>query len=548
MSDQARFDDLVSRYYQAWFRYHPELAVDIGVSGYEEQLALFDDDEIGALTALNEKVLSTLEEIRLDTLSPASQLDFQLLYGSAMIEGHELVEMDWRISCPQRFLPVNAIYQLTVKPVQNRDEALRSRLRAVPGYLRRARTYLVREPERIPAVWLEAAIQEAQGGVEYFTSLKSHPDLAKAGLNGELDEAGQALQGFMRFLERDIGARAQGDFAVGRQRFERLLQHRHFLDLDADELFAFGQQLYDRTLVELEEVTRQLRGDTNITAMTEQLQTQVPQGDQLLDIYRDTMRQSRQFIIDRDLVTFPPVEKLDVVATPVFLQHQIPFAAYMEPAASDRLQQGYYYVTPVTEAGALGEHNVVAIKHTSVHESYPGHHLQFVTANLSEQASSLPRLANPSATLYEGWALYCEQLMMEQGFLDEPESRFLLLKDRLWRALRIMVDVDIQTRGKSLQETAQQMQSLLGFTHGQAMADLVWYTMAPTVPMGYGVGWALINAARDCQRLEDKNFSLKQFHDALLAEGSVALPAVIKKQFGPARWQSVRQMVFTPAH
>lgn len=548
MSDQSRFDELLQRYYKAWFRYHPELAVDIGVPGYQDLLALFDDDEIGALTALNEKVLSTLEEISLDALSPASQLDYQLLYGSALIEGHELLEMDWRICCPQNFLPVNAIYQLTVKPVPNRDGALKNRLRGIPGYLRRARNYLIREPERIPAIWLQSAIQEVRGGVEYFISLKTHPDIISAGVSNELDEAGQALQGFGRFLERDIGPRAQGDFAVGRQRFERMLQHRHFLDLTADQLFEYGQQLYQRTLSELETATLKLRGDRDIAAMTEQLQTMAPDAAQLLDVYRDTMRGARKFILERDLISFPPTEKLEVVETPVFLQHQIPFAAYMEPAVTDRYQQGYYYVTPVSNKEALGHHNRVAINHTSVHESYPGHHLQFVSANLNEQASSIPRLTNPSATLYEGWALYCEQLMMEQGFLNDPESSFLLLKDRLWRALRIMIDVQIQTRGLSLDEAAKTMQAQLGFTHDQAMADLTWYTMAPTVPMGYGVGWALINATRDCLTLSDQNFSLKRFHDALLAEGSIALPAVIRKQFGAGQWQTVRQMVFSPAH
>ena len=548
MSDQERFIALQQRYYQAWFRYHPEQAVNIGVPGYADQLPPVDDDEIGALVALNEKLLSTLGEITLENLTPAAQLDYQLLFGSAMIEGHELLECDWRLCSPQGFLPIQAIYQLTVKPVADMAQNMARRLEAIPGHLRKARTYLGREPERIPALWLEAAIQEAVSGVAYFQSLKNHPELAAVAANGVLEEAGQALAGFARFLERDLGPRANGDFAVGERRFVRHLQHRHFLDLTPDQLLAFGQNLFDKTRAELEAVTEQLRGDRDVAALTRQIQERHPSQDKLQDNYLSNMLAARDFVKSHDLVSFPSVERLDVVATPTFLRHQIPFAAYMEPAVNDERQRGFYYVTPVEHAADLGEHNHLAIMHTCVHESYPGHHLQFVTANLNTEASSVPRLTNPSATLYEGWALYCEQLMVEQGFLAAPESRFLVLKDRLWRALRIIIDVEIQTRGMSIGAAANRMQELLGFSAGQARADLTWYSMAPTVPMGYGVGWALINAARDCLHLQQPDLSLKEFHDQLLAEGSVALPAVLRKRFGQDTWQNVKQMVFGQAH
>lgn len=137
--------------------------------------------------------------------------------------------------------------------------------------------------------------------------------------------------------------------------------------------------------------------------------------------------------------------------------------------------------------------------------------------------------------------------MQEQGFLDAPESRFILLKDRLWRALRIMLDVELHTRGLEIESAAQRMQNTLGFTYEQAMADLTWYTRAPTVPMGYATGWALIMATREQLQKRDTDFELRQFHDSLLAEGSIALPYVVKQQFGDSLWDSVRRDVFETA-
>jgi uncharacterized protein (DUF885 family) len=137
--------------------------------------------------------------------------------------------------------------------------------------------------------------------------------------------------------------------------------------------------------------------------------------------------------------------------------------------------------------------------------------------------------------------------MQEQGFLDAAESRFILLKDQLWRALRIMLDVELHTRGQDIESAAQRMQEVLGFTREQALADLTWYSRAPTVPMGYATGWALIMATRARLQKMDSEFDLRKFHDCLLAEGSIALPYVLKQQFGDTLWDSVRREVFEAA-
>jgi uncharacterized protein (DUF885 family) len=256
------------------------------------------------------------------------------------------------------------------------------------------------------------------------------------------------------------------------------------------------------------------------------------------------MQAARQFIEEHRIVPVPENQKLKVIETPVYLRHQIPFAAYMEPAPNDRDQQGYYYVTPVANDDLLVEHNELSIDHTCVHEAWPGHHLQFVTANSREASRSLPRLLNPSATLYEGWALYCEELMVDEGFLDQPESRFLLLRDRLWRALRIQIDVALHCRDMSIDKAADWMVEALGFPREQALADLTWYSFAPTIPMGYATGWALLRATRNEAETAGPDFSLYDFHQDLLASGSVALSLVLRRAFGDATWKKVSQKTF----
>jgi uncharacterized protein (DUF885 family) len=186
----------------------------------------------------------------------------------------------------------------------------------------------------------------------------------------------------------------------------------------------------------------------------------------------------------------------------------------------------------VTSADLLREHNFVGLENTSVHESYPGHHLQFSIANCTPAASTLPRLMNESSVFYEGWALYCEQLMQEQGFLKSTEHRFVMLKDRLWRALRIIIDVKTQTGTMTYDEAADLMVRELHFPREQACGDLNWYSQSPSVPMGYALGWSIINRLRDQEqkRLGGK-FNLCEFHDKLLSAGSISLPLVEKRHF-----------------
>ena len=539
----SKLTTIIDRYYRTCFRFHPEVAVDVGVSGYANLLKPYGDDELNALKALNEKLISSLDELDLNTLSQDQQIDLQLMRSAAVLQLEAQASRDWRLIDPARFLPVHAIYQLTIRDVENKGEALRERLAAIPTHLRGARSWLDMEPASIPLIWLESAVAEAEGGAAFIRELKQHPEINGYRISEELEQAAHALEDFSSYLKNNLAKEAKGDFACGRHYFDLVLQERHFLNINADELYAFGEKLFAKTEQELKEVTQELQGNNDVDALMKKIQQQRPDKDKLLDEYRTQMLAARKFVTENDLVSLPAKEDLKVVETPGFLQHQIPFAAYYEPSPADINQQGYYYVTPAKTDEELGEHNSIGLKHTCVHEAWPGHHLQFVKANSKPSSSTLPRLLNASATLYEGWALYCEQLMHELGFITEPESRFILLKDRLWRALRIMIDVGIHTRGLSLEDAAKLMQEKLGFSQGQAMGDLTWYTHAPGVPMGYATGWSLISELKK-QEQEKETFNLKTFHDTLLSSGSIALSLTIVRGFGLSAWQKAHQSVF----
>jgi uncharacterized protein (DUF885 family) len=548
-SANSCFDDLLREFYHAWFRFHPEAAVTVGQSSFAGLLRPYDDDDIGALTSLLQKMHSALDELDQDELDAARYTDYLLLKSALSVECHDLQELDWRYRDPLAYVPVHAVYQLLIHPLAEVQQAIIQRLQAIPSYLRGARSLLSLMPEKIVPVWLQSAVEQCQIGSGFIRNLSRHPLLSgkipnTGRLQPLLDDAANAMDEFRHFLQADVGHRAAGDFAVGNNRFERLLQEKHFLDVDAEAVLAFGQKLFETTESELKQQAASMQSDADLQTVLIQVKRRHPVPEQLLDTYRKRMRAAHKWLRTHDLVSLPEKECLHIQETPAFMRSLIPFVAYEPPLPIDATQRGLYYITPADDEALLAEHNHYSIDLTSVHESYPGHHLQFVTAN-THHAGNLTRSLYASASLYEGWALYCEDLMQEQGFLDQAEHRLIMLRDRLWRALRVIIDVKIHTQGLSIGDAAKLLVDKLGFDQQQADSELAWYTTAPTAPLCYATGYALIKAVREYQQ-QQPGFELKSFHDALLGQGSIALPLVIKDAFGKDAWRYARAKVFSP--
>jgi uncharacterized protein (DUF885 family) len=550
VSDSANsaFDQLQQEFYHAWFRFHPEEAAAAGLEEFAGLLRTYDDDDIGALTSLNQKMHSALDELDEGELDEDRYIDYQLLKSAVSVECHDLQELDWRYRNPLAYVPVHAVYQLLIHPVPEVQKAIKHRLQAIPEYLRGARTLLSLMPERVVPVWLQSAIEQCEIGAGFIRNLGRHPLITEKFINPArlqtlFDDASHALDEFAHFLQQDIAHKAAGDFAVGEDRFNRLLVENHFLDVDAKEMLAFGEKLFAETESELKAQAESMESGADISALLEKIREKHPEPARLLDTYRQRMREAHKWLQQHDLVTLPEKEALHIQETPAFLKPLIPFAAYEPPMPVDKKQRGLYYVTTSKDKALLAEHNQYSIDLTSVHESYPGHHLQFVTANI-HHADNMTRSVHASASLYEGWALYCEDLMEEQGFLNRKEHRFIMLRDRLWRALRVIIDVKIHTRGLSISDASKLMVEKLGFDQQQADAELAWYSTAPTVPLCYATGYELIKAVRE--HLQQKpGFELKAFHDALLQQGSIALPLVIRRAFGEDAWNYAREKVFS---
>ena len=235
------------------------------------------------------------------------------------------------------------------------------------------------------------------------------------------------------------------------------------------------------------------------------------------------MGEARAFVIDHGIASMPAAERLRIVETPEYLRRVMPFAAYFPAAKFEPVRDGIYIVTPSVdgEARAMREHNWGSIYNTSIHEAYPGHHQQ-MSAALDNP--STVRLLVDAPEFVEGWAMYCEQMMREEGFDAAPERLFVMYTDAIWRATRIILDIRLHRGEIGIEEAIDFMVEHTGFERANAEAEVQRYTQTPTYPLSYLLGKVMLLRLRadEQRRLGDK-FSLRTFHDALLAGGNIPI-------------------------
>lgn len=407
------------------------------------------------------------------------------------------------------------------QPLEQRLEAIAGRLEQAPGYLVETRELLVDPVE----LWCEVGLET----IEHLPALLHSVVAAapegtlKARLEHASAAAEAALEDHARWLREDALPRSRPDFALGRERFDRLVQLRRLPD-GADAILEMGRRhLAEVTRMRDELITEHWPG-RSLTEVEAEVKADHPATfAAALDEYRHAIADSRRFVQQRGLATLPPDEDLVVTETPGFLRPVIPFAAYEPAAHFDQRQQGIYLVTPPADGTELADRNRADILNTSVHEGYPGHHLQFACA--SRQPSLARLLAGLHATEFvEGWAHYCEQLMYEEGFSHSPAIRFVQLSDLIWRACRIIIDVQLSRGDMSFDAAVDMLVQRAAMAPPNAIAEVKRYTYTPGYQLSYLYGKDLLLGLRERERSRlGSSFDLREFHDRLLAAG--ALPA-----------------------
>jgi uncharacterized protein (DUF885 family) len=406
---------------------------------------------------------------------------------------------------------------------------LRSLLRQVPDYLAEA-AGLIRQPE---AVWLNVMRETAAGAASLLeataTFLGRHQSHESD--RAAIRSTGRAIEKYChRIAGRPVAP--GGSFAIGREQVERRVRDELGLDYTLGQIEALAESEVRRIGGLLQKACARFgRGKSAAEILNRARSEWNPRGD-LFSIYqKETERIAAAFKAAR-AVTFPAGESLVLRPAPDFMKPLLPTAAYSAPGAFAKRQRGIFWVNDLsldrkTEAEKRRErqqHFGVAL--TCAHEAYPGHHLQFATAN--RHPRKWRRLFS-HAVFYEGWTLWCEQMTVNLRIDRSPWTLVQQLKDALWRCHRILIDLRLQTGRYTYEQGVRHLQTHLQFSRARARAEINWYSGSPCVPMSYWLG--RLENERLYQRLVvGRGWSLQRFNDWLLSFGT--LPQAWLEKYG----------------
>ncbi|MDZ4861905.1 MAG: DUF885 domain-containing protein, partial [Gemmatimonadota bacterium] len=406
----------------------------------------------------------------------------------------------------------------------DRARALLGRLRATPAFLRSARE-TVAEP---PQVFLDTAVQLVGAGPpllhEAADAIRAADPEAGVVVDDVMAEALSALARFGLALKGECRAHHDDQsFAIGEEQFNRRLHHEHALGANAPMLYRYGLHLADEVEAELIVLARQIDPSVPWRTVVERLRLHAPPGPDLVDAFQQNVDRARAFVLERNLVAIPDGTLL-VRETPSFLRPLMPFAAYIPPAVLSGDATGTFYVTSPAAGHNPGTHSIHEIAATAIHEAWPGHHLQMVTA---QSSASLVRQVSWTPVTVEGWALYCEELMLEEGFYATLEERLFQRLHLLWRAIRIVLDIGLHTRGMTPEQAVDMLVDRVAMDRPRAEAEVSRYCAWPTYQLSYAVGRRELLRLRESWRAEvGPDVPIREFHTRVLAYGGLPVSLI----------------------
>jgi uncharacterized protein (DUF885 family) len=421
-------------------------------------------------------------------------------------------------------------------------EALLTRLRAIPGYCAQAQRNLSSDT---PQLWAEFGVSSARG-LERFLGravpayARTLPDTLGDQIATAAAEAARAAAEFAVGVEA-LAGRATGSWACGREHFDFLLRSYHHLDLDTDGLAEFGRDLVERERAALERLAAEIDPDASWQVQIDRIKDWHPKPPDFLHTYDDAMRRAREHTREHDLVALPDGELCELDWVPEFRRDGLPLGEMSpSPPFAPGLRSGFLITPgddnadPERRREHMRDNCFVFATSIAGHETYPGHHVQYVHHKLGTPRTSIRRYFS-TPQFVEGWGLYVEDLLEQTGFMADDRVRLFKQRNALWRALRVVVDVGLHTGTMSVPAATELMQREAGMDPHMAAGEVRRYARHdnPTYPSSYALGRDLIHRLRhEHERVRGTDFTLRSFHDWLLSFGSPPVPLLARLQTG----------------
>jgi len=525
--------DLAEDFIRNTLAFHPVVAANLGLHEYDGKIADYRPASIARRVAYLKALAETVESTAAPPAGTTAAFDRALLLRSLRAEAFRWDAYQEHTRSPMLYNTAGNV-TLYVKrnyaPLPDRIRALTRHLELIPDLLEAAVQNL-RDGLGVPV--LEVAIQQAHGHIRYLQEDLSSV-LEKVGDSSLRASAGaardMAIAAWSRYADHLRGriAQPEGAFAIGRTLFEGLLRTGELVEEPVEQLQRLAETDLARNLATAHEVAGRL-GMTVPEAFA-RMGDSHPSADRLILETADLLEDLRAFLIQHDVITIPSEVRCAVRPSPPFMRA---FFAMMDTVGpfEERADESYYYVTPADadwtpeqQEDWLRRFNYPTLRDVSIHEAYPGHYVHLL--HVRKSRSRLGKITRSMACT-EGWAHYCEQMMVEAGYgAGDPLLHLAQLGEALLRDCRFLIAVGMHSGGMTVDEATDLIVRNAFFQAHPARREAVRGTFDPMF-LNYTLGKLMwLKLRDDYQREQGSAFTLKRFHDEALAHGLAPVPLI----------------------
>ena len=541
-ADRA-FRAQVTQFIQAELELNPERATHLGDHRFDDRV-----DDVSA-RGIDEAIRHAKKWIALfgaddpKTLSPANEADREWL--AAHLDGELLWTEQIRSyqRDPEMYLPtsaVNALIKREFAPAEVRMRSVTAREVAALKNLDAARSNL--KPALTPKVFVDIALQQMPATIGFFNNdvplafakVADGPDkqaFAKANAN-----LVAAIGDYAQWLKNELMPKAAGDYAIGADAYRRMLNDADMVDMPLDQLEQVGVKELARLRDEFQKTAALIDPKRSPAEVMDSLSRVHPDANQVLPTVAAGLASIRGYVIAHHIATIPSDVLPMVRETPPYARATT-FASMDSPGPFEKSPEAFYYVTlpdpswpDAKKEQLLAFYSAPSISDTSVHEVFPGHYVQFLN---NRHNPDVVRLIYGSGADIEGWGLYCEQMMLDEGLHDsDPKYRLAQLQMALMRACRYLVGIRMHTQGMTVEQAAKFFEDNAYQTPHNAMVEALRGTGDPGY-LRYQLGKLMILKLReDVRKQQGAAFDLGKFHDAFLKQGAVPIKLIRRAMLG----------------
>ncbi len=475
-----------------------------------------------------------LAKIDPNTLSKEDAADYSIIHHQVELAMLELDRIQSYRHNPTAYVELigNALFTpfvLEYAPIDTRYRQIIARLTKVPTLLEQAKMNLVDAPE----VWNRVAREENDGNVGLIDmTLRAK---VPAALKGDYDQAAapalEALRGFTQFLKDDLSKRTS-DWRLGKEKYALKFEHTLVAGKTPEQVLAEAEAALKDVRAEM----AKLAAPRSVKETLDQIAQQHAKPEMFLEQAQKDLTEATDFVREKHLVTLPTRGNLKVIPTPEFMRGVYSVAGFNPAPALEPQLGAFYWVTPIPTnwpkdriESKLREYNRYGLMEITIHEAMPGHYVQFEIAdNLEPKGRRLLRNIFGNGPYVEGWAFYTQQMMSDEGFLDNsPELRMTFYKQALRSIANAILDIRLQTMGMTDQQALDLMINDTFQEKEEATGKLQRAQLSSCQLPMYFIGWrGWLDTREQYKMRKGAAFQLEDFHNAALKESAVPLPSL----------------------